>query len=196
MTRRWLVLLLILIAGCTSKSEVDSLKQEILSLNAQIESLKSDYDELKVRLDDFESGMSDMRLDMLIAGPQKTILLDWATGGYQKIDTDVGYFLISLDDVTPYLDGKKVKLRIGNPSTATFKGFDLEFKWGQKYDSKKKQPYDEWKKALNRKTVSFTKSLNPGTWNRTEAVLAPASIEQLQYIEMSMNVNTLSLRGE
>lgn len=122
----------------------------------------------------------------------RTVTLDPSSKEYQRIDTTSGFFLISLKDVKPYLDGQKIILDIGNPTSATYHGFKMNVKWGRKFDSNKDN-YDEWKKSLKEKDVSFTDELRPATWNRVELIVSPAPPEQLGYINLSMETDTISL---
>jgi len=46
--------------------------------------------------------------------------------GYSRIDTTSGFFLVSVKDVKPYLDGYGVILLIGNPTTARYDGFNRD----------------------------------------------------------------------
>jgi outer membrane murein-binding lipoprotein Lpp len=59
--------------------------------------------------------------------------LDTSHGAYAPIDNlgGVGTFFIAFEDAQPYLDGYKVRLKIGNPSTATYEGFQLHLTWGR-----------------------------------------------------------------
>ena len=48
-----------------------------------------------------------------------------------RIDSLSGFsLLVSLEDVTPYLDGYRVKLEIGNPTTAVYVGYKMTVEWG------------------------------------------------------------------
>lgn len=53
-------------------------------------------------------------------------------GDFGLLRTDVGTFLISIDDVEPYLEGYKLKLKIGNITSATYGQFKLSIEWGPK----------------------------------------------------------------
>ena len=131
----------------------------------------------------------------------ETIVLDSSTKGYNRIDTEYGYFLISLEEIKPYLDGYKLILDIGNPSTILFKGFKLNAKWGKAYnksdwidgkDNENLSPYGRYSKSLKVKSESFTKELKPGYWNRAELIISPAKANELGYLELSMETGAVS----
>src|SRR5689334_16541012 len=50
-------------------------------------------------------------------------------GPYQYIYSESGMFIVSLEDVVPYLDGQRVTLDIGNPMYAKYTGFKLHVSW-------------------------------------------------------------------
>lgn len=126
----------------------------------------------------------------------ESIVIDTSTKEYQRVDTSTGIFLISFEDARPCLDGYKLILNIGNPSLVIYKGFTLTVKWGKKFNDKlprQGKEYDEWEKSLQEKEMSFTEELKPGYWNRIELIISPAKLEQLGYLELSMDTNSLSL---
>ena len=51
---------------------------------------------------------------------------------YKIWRTDNGIFYVSCDGAEPYPNGHKLKLRIGNPSNASFNGFKIKCEYGLK----------------------------------------------------------------
>ncbi len=170
---------------------MDSLKSnELLSkinaLEEYKEYLQGEIIGLKLRMDNYNP---------------TSIVLSPVFKGYVKLDTNAGYFLIACEDAQPYLDGYKVILKIGNPASVTYNGFTLEIEWGKEYIYDEKDPfgllsirkYEEWKKSLRKETKSFTNQLLPGRWNKVELILTPAKPEEIKYIGLSMNTDTVAL---
>ena len=58
--------------------------------------------------------------------------LDPAAKGYGVIATNKGRFFIAVEKVETYLDGQRVFLRIGNPSSAAFGGCKLDVTWNSR----------------------------------------------------------------
>jgi len=116
---------------------------------------------------------------------------------YARVNSSSGFFLVSLQDVEPYLDGVKVWLNIGNPLSATYGGFKIKAKWGPKWNPApvKANPnyYKEWKSALREKELSFTDSLESGRWNSVELILSPATPEDFGHLELAIETDTVSL---
>ena len=125
----------------------------------------------------------------------QSILLDLGSRSFQRLDTDTGSFLVSVQDASPYLDGYRVTLEIGNPSFATYAGFELTAKWNSQYDwsSYNDGTFDKWQKSERNKEVSFTSSLMPGKWNTVELILPSTTGQQLGYFVLSMKTHVVSL---
>ncbi|MDA2918722.1 hypothetical protein MYX76_04400 [Desulfobacterota bacterium AH_259_B03_O07] len=146
----------------------------------------------------------------------KTVFIDTSSKGYSRIDTDNGTFLISFVDAKRHLDGLKLVFSIGNPTSATYKGFKLNAVWGKEYiadewlrklDKKTQQKdsvvnprdriyaYEKWQESLNMKSESYLESLKPGNWNKVELIISPAKEDQLGYLKLSMETDVVSLKG-
>lgn len=164
-----IVLASAIIPGCSSadRSEIEDLKNEVSELRATVGRMEVD------------------------AKRYKTAKLDPTSKGYTRLDTDGGYFFVALDGVNQYLDGYKLDLRIGNPAFVTYNGFKIKVRWGRPWDFK--SPYAEWEKTLKTKEVSFTEDLKPGEWNKVELVLSPAKSDEINFIELSMETDRISL---
>jgi hypothetical protein len=94
------------------------------------------------------------------------------------VRTRFGSFPIASRGATPYLDGFKIKLAIGNITTAAFRGVKLTLLWGPSVD------------ALKSQTYNLAIDLQPGTYTTTEITIAPARPEEIKEI----GVATLDLR--
>ena len=110
---------------------------------------------------------------------------------YARVNSSSGFFLVSLQNVEPYLDGVKVRLNIGNPLSATYGGFKIKAKWGPKWN---RVSVKEWQSALREKELSFTDSLESGRWNGVELILSPATPEDFGHLEIAIETDTVSLR--
>jgi hypothetical protein len=59
----------------------------------------------------------------------KWVVINPTAKTYQKISTSVLPLLIKSQDATPYLDGYKIKIALGNPYLVKFSGFTLTARW-------------------------------------------------------------------
>jgi hypothetical protein len=171
-----------------ASEQIAEMKKEIASLQTRIGALEKAKSDLEFRLFQLE----------LSQNAHNTALLDLTSHEYQRLDTATGTFLVSFEDATPYLDGYRVTLSIGNPSFATFKGFKLKVKWNTKYDYAKytTTSYEQWNKAMQERESSFVDELKPGAWNNITLLLPSTSNNQLGYFLLSMETSTVSLRTE
>jgi hypothetical protein len=120
---------------------------------------------------------------------------------YQRVDGNVGYFLVVLENAEPYLDGQKITLLIGNPNNVTFSGVKLKAKWGPRYPEKK-QSSQEWLEAYQaytassqEKEIELTDTLRAGTWNKVQFTIAPAKTDAFGRLEIGINTNQVRLSG-
>jgi len=161
------------------QQQVAQLKQALARLDSNVDGLWREVLQAKAKLDAYRA----VQLDL--ASPHK----------FQRIDSGTGSFLLSVEDAIAYLDGYKIRLNIGNPSAARYDGFKLKVKWSKGYDFSNFEAvsYLQWQKAIREKEVSFTEALQPGTWNRVEMILSPAGADELGYLEVSLDTETVSL---
>jgi hypothetical protein len=124
--------------------------------------------------------------------------------GYQRIDSKTGVFLVLCDSVQPYLDGQKVRLKIGNVNSATYSGFTLHAEWGTKVpqltEFRSGDEWDKffgaWEQSLRKIDIDSTLDLKPGSWNSVDIVLSPAKADELGYIGLSITTNSVILTAD
>lgn len=164
------------------RTQYEDLRKDFVDLRKEVETLKA-----KLEFDEYLLSMKQVKTD--------SISLDLTQRSYQRLDTDTGFFLVSVEEALPYLNGYKIRLSVGNPSNATYKDYKLTVKWNKAYDWGKysQASYEEWNKAVQEKEISFPDSLQPGAWNSVDLILAPVSPDQLGYLTLSMSTSTLSL---
>jgi len=170
-----------------SQKQIDDLKGQNARLQGRLAAVESSASEMENRLVKLEFAQEST----------KTAELDLSARTYQRLDTDTGWFMISVKDASSYLDGYRVTLEIGNPSSATYRGFKLKVKWNAKYDWTKftNDSYEKWHAAIKEKEISFTDILIPAKWNRVDLLLSSTSADQLGYFQISMQTDTISLLG-
>lgn len=121
--------------------------------------------------------------------------------GYQRVDGNVGYFLVSLENVEPYLDGQKVTLLIGNPNNVVFNGFKLKVKWGLRFpkldDSTEPKSLQEalsaYASSTQEKEIKLTDTLKPGNWNKVSFTIAPAKADAFGRLEIGIVTDQVRL---
>jgi hypothetical protein len=165
--------------------QIGELSREVKALTAKVATSQDTIASLLVRLFKVESTQS----------AYESVNLDLASRSFQRLDSDSGSFLVSVQDASPYLDGYRVTLHIGNPSFASYDGFELTVKWNSKYDWSNfdTSTFDTWQKSERNKELSFTNSLVLGKWNAVELILPSTTAQQLGYFMISMKTPVVSL---
>jgi Protein of unknown function (DUF3251) len=122
-------------------------------------------------------------------------LLDPASKSYSRVDSQVGFFLMSCQNVQPFLDGYKVTLHVGNPQNTDYSGFKLKTRWGSKYkgDWSDQPAVANWLHSLKTQEFTFTSTLLRGRWNEAEITLGETSLDQMGALQVSIDANVVSL---
>lgn len=187
-SRLTMVLLIsgILIAGCnpgSTNTAAPSDKQPIATstseLTEKIAKLRSELFALQYRVSALESGEATVSTE---------------EEGYGVAKTKFGPFTVSTRSATPYLDGFKVKLRIGNLTNANFNWAKLNVSWGPPLDDKNSKNIEEWSKNQRQKEIDLTKGFPSGAFTDVEIVLTPAKAEDIKTFSVGIELNQLSLR--
>jgi hypothetical protein len=102
----------------------------------------------------------------------------------------MGAITVSLDDVQPYANGSKVRLRFGNLTSASLTSAKAKIEWGS-VDAKGSPKNEE----ARSKKLDFIKPLLPGMWNDVEVILDGVPPTDLGFIRVREFSNgSISLR--
>jgi hypothetical protein len=167
----------------SSQTQIDQLKKQIAALQSRISDLAADNEKLSTRVLTLE----------ITKDPYKSVALDLTSRAYQRIDTETAAFLISVNDASPYVDGYRVKLSIGNPYCGTYSGFKLNVSWNTAVSKIRQMGWDKWKQNERTKEISYTETLMPGSWTSVDLLLPATTADQLGYLILTMETNTISL---
>ena len=201
--RLGVILLACVFVGCDKQPEQNStvVNQRIQTLEAEINGLKSSqaasdkFNSSQWQCDtNFEQRLQSLEMSDRLR-EQKWILLDPTSKSYQRIDTSIGSLLVSVKGVTPYLDGYKVTLAVGNPYDMDFKGFLVSCKWGASftYTNGIVSNYEAVQNSQKSKDSQQTDVLYRGYWNAIELTIAPATADEIKNLRISIQPDTVSL---
>src|ERR1017187_7105635 len=73
---------------------------------------------------------SQIELNKMVQDWDQIAYLTPGSRGYSPVRTDLGAITISLDDVQPYGNGTKIKLRFGNTTDAILDGVKAKVEYG------------------------------------------------------------------
>jgi hypothetical protein len=126
-------------------------------------------------------------------------VFDPSESTYQRIDVADGFgsFAVSVQDVQPFGDGVRVKLHLGNLTTADFDNVKLQVVYAPRAPELKSETlaaYNKWLEEKKSKNVELTTKLKAGSWNPTTVALPGIAADRFGYIEVSIETNTISLR--
>jgi len=127
----------------------------------------------------------------------ETIQLDPSSRTFQRIDGDVSTFLVLVDDVSPYLNGYRIKLKIGNPSDAQFSNAKLKVRWARSYDfsNYSAESYKQWESSIQEKEVPLNDNLVAGSWNSVTVDLVPCAANEMGFLELSITTPSVILHS-
>ncbi|MEX3856408.1 hypothetical protein AB3X94_20480 [Paraburkholderia sp. BR10923] len=183
-----------LLIGCSQKPiedktgpEIAALNQQVEELNKQLQLMQQIQNKLQTRLGTLEF-WHDVEND-------SSAMLDPASKSYGVAKTNLGNLLVSVDNITPYGDGYKLRLMVGNPNMVTYDGAKLKVQWAEKprwgdasFDSTK------WNASIQSKEIDVVNELLPGALNPVEVVISPATAAQTDYLTLTATLDKLSLR--
>jgi len=177
------------ITACDSgtSSRVTEAEKTIQTQAVRIEALENRVNELddKVLLLDFSKDQF------------RSVTLDPSDQGFGRLDSSVGTFAVSIQQVSAHADGVRVRLHVGNLTTAAVNGGTFKAKWGSRSPKTGEKGWAKsfaaWQKSLVEKDISFTDELRPGTWNNVSLVLPGLPPEKFGYLELQMETNQIKL---
>ena len=138
------------------------LSQEIVMLNKTISDLQAKIAALDTAKVPYQSVVLDVKLLKV----------------YQRLDANLGTFLISIESVVADKNDLKITLNVGNPSTMAFHGFKLNATWG----------------ANVKKEFNLTEVLKPGTWNKVPLILPKTTLKELERLELVIVTDRVHLK--
>lgn len=221
--KNMIILAVLLSLGCSAKKteipssqsyRISELEQKISGIENEFASYKKISDKWITQLKD-QQGSMDLNLTSIqtdIIETKEAVrfleLLRKSTAssptplkvtkkGYGTISSNIGYFLISAEDVQPYLEGYKITLKIGNPSAMTFNGMTINLVYpslkstteGEGSTSKSFLDYSN-----NESSVSqFTEKFYPGRWTKIVVSLPRLSLAQLENLSGIIQANQVLL---
>lgn len=191
------VALLPLLAACSQSSAGDGGAQKIASLEERTAALSTQLNTANSNVLTLQGQVMVLNAELqTLLTPDAFVVLDPTTRAYSVVKTNLGQLLVSVVDFSPYLNGYKLKLAVGNPSFATYNGAKIAVRWGSAPQwGAKDFDGSKWNQNLQTKNIEVTNSLLPGSWNRVEIVLAPATADQTAYVALSMSLDQIALRS-
>jgi hypothetical protein len=124
--------------------------------------------------------------------------IDVNQDGYSSVQTNVGRLLLKCVKVEPHLDGYRLTLEIGNPTTATISGGTLHVQYGPQAPAIAQgedavDRYEAWQRTLKSADFTLTDQLDAGHWTPVSIAISPASANDLRCLIVSLKLDSISL---
>lgn len=163
-------------------AQTDPSQARIASLEKKVADL-----EAKLKFDEFLIEQKQSRTE--------AVQLDPSSREFERIDSDSASFLVMVEDATPYLDGYRLMLKVGNPSNADFLNVKVKIRWSKPFEWKNysDSAYAAWQKAIHEKEVTINERIRGGAWNRVSIDLTPCKADELGFLEASLKSPTIAL---
>lgn len=110
---------------------------------------------------------------------------------YRTIHTNLGNFMVSLDDVVKYAGGYKLSFNIGNPNFASYTNVNIKLHWNTTLNPNTK----DWVKTMRSKEDTILSPLLPGSWNKVTEIISPATEKEIGFISLELEPNILELQN-
>ncbi|MCC7386893.1 MAG: DUF3251 domain-containing protein [Deltaproteobacteria bacterium] len=178
--------ILLIFAACQLDPERDALQTRVAALEAKNATLQKQVDNLR-------ASTEFLRAFMLAPEPFETAVFKTSDlSGYARVDSTLGPLLISIEDIKPQLDGFRIMLSVGNPSSVTYLGFKIRATWAS--DAAPPIPMPGLgPPPPSYREASFTENLTPGAWHRVRLDLRPATATDIANIRIALETNQVSL---
>lgn len=160
-------------------TDLTELKNQVNAANTEISEMKNQINDIKKRLDLLVAAVSQLE--------ETNASINTEAGGYALVRTKFGSFAVTSDGYSQYIDGYKIKLKVGNLTSANFKDARLIVYWDQQSAS----TGNSVKKNL---IFYIPKELASGKYTDVEVILTPASLEDIKTIQVGLELNELSLK--
>lgn len=167
------------ISAATSDSEI--VESRLAAVESQFELLK--------RTEELWSDSVRRRLELL-ESDSRPAAVSTTDDSYDIAKTKFGPFIVSSGGATQYLDGFKVKLKIGNLTNAMFQGAKLTVWWGQPDGD---NPLESGQQ-IKRKEIRLTEDLLPGQSTFTDVTLTPAEPDEIKTVFVWIELGRIGLR--
>jgi len=166
MFRKAALVLAVLLAGCDSRD--DRSERELASLRDSQSNLLRQINNLEGKISELEAESDSARI------------LKRSDSGYSVVKTDFGAITIQMKSVTADGAGSRVRLQIGNPTTATITKLMLFGHWGAV--NKDGEPDGETHSLMQ---PTITRHLPAGTWSDASFLIEGAKPSDLGYLRIT-----------
>jgi hypothetical protein len=168
-------------------ADFTSMKEKVDSVSGNFASISKDLNTLSARVDSMSNNYARLSSQVSALEPGSAFL-STENEGYAIANTQFGPFVITRRGVTPYQDGFRVKLAIGNLTAASFKGAKLRVTFGS-FSSRDKKFTDEQSKLFN-----ISDELSANAFTNVDIALSPVNAEEIKTIQVGLELSQMYMK--
>lgn len=188
----------VIIWACNSQSATGSPLVEQAAA-AEVARLNQSIETFEAKLEEQRKALSSLQVRARwFSIRQSVVVFDASSEGFQRVDTDLASFAVSIADLKPYGDGTKLTINIGNISGADFDGVKLKLRCGRRLpagedgspnledvDKPQYQPIEKEHNVLSR--------VKSGSWNPNSVILPNVKPDELDFVSVGVEVSQVYL---
>jgi|GEM_PF-5539282 len=199
--KRLLVLMVVVgfvVAACgcsVGSNKTDDIEKRLSDLEATVKRQQETLDEQTSTISGISSddeGFQSRISSLEDLHSDSAYLSSDSLDSYVVVRAVAGDLLVMLEDCVKYIDGYKLKLKIGNPSSATYSHFTISGTWPQIRAGRFILPSTKTKTT---RTQTYAGDLPAGSWTRIDFVATPATADDMKGVKLTFATNTVSLKG-
>jgi hypothetical protein len=205
----------LLLLGCTdqkARDDIQALQKGTLEFASNQDSANkgfvSGHNEQTTAIKDLQERVKALQVQSsILLDAEKQPNIDIHGRGYTAVKTASGFvFLALVEHVEAKLDGVSVKLQVGNPYNMQVNDLNVTLRWNQTYPafitdlkanagdmSKFLESYLAFEKSMKSATQHFVTPVMPGSWTSVEMILSPATIADIKYCSISIELGNTVL---
>jgi peptidoglycan hydrolase CwlO-like protein len=153
------------------------LKDKVDSMSNNLASISKDLSSVSNKIDSISNNYAGLASQMAALEPNNA-LLSTESEGYTIANTKFGPFIIMKRGVSPYQEGFKVKLGIGNLTPAAFKGARLHVTLGNQQN----------------KIYNISDELSPQAYTNVEIAITPAKADEIKALQVGLELSQIYLK--
>ena len=160
--------------------------------DAALGSVQKDVADLQSRVSSLETA-SQSNQDELGRVHNSSAAVSTDGNGYGLVQTSFGPFLVVARSATPYLDGYKVHLEIGNITSAALSGAKIHVEWGLPWYEVKDKGFEAVNESRKRKDFDVITLFASGTYTGADVFLSPAKADEVKVVEITLEFKQVAL---
>ncbi len=182
-------------------SKPESLELQVSELKDRIDALEGNLASANQSLGQLNQSLGQLQSDLNSRGMATFDPI--ATQGYAPVDTGIVRLMVRVKDITPFADGVKVTLQIGNPNAVTLDGLTGTAYYGPSWESAKKDGTKsgsktwagDWLANQQHTALQISETLLPGRWTPAVVILPSIKGSDFGRLVLELKADKVAMYG-